>query len=230
MPAIFAETKAGRSLKYIYLEAVSLLAVVQWPFLTFLAIMAHPIILIWLGPTWLEIVPVVQLLCIANLALFAACLSYPVLVAAGSVRDALVSSLISLPPSLAVILAASFVSVQAVAASALLALPFQAVVAIHFISRHLDIGPKDVLFATWKAAVVTLFAAAPAIFCAALVEYGLLHPFLGLMLASLATGSSWLLSLIVVNHPLVPRLQLVAGRLFGSTRSRFLAPARRNAT
>ena len=102
--------------------------------------MAQPIILIWLGPTWLEIVPLVRILCIAYLSLFAACLTYPVLVAVGSVRDALVSSLISLPPSLLVIFAASFFGVKAVAASALLTLPFQAAVAIYFIRRHLGFG------------------------------------------------------------------------------------------
>lgn len=229
MPAVFAETKAGATLKHIYLEAASLLAVVQWPFLAFLAIMAHPIILIWLGPTWLEIVPLVQLLCIANLALFAACLSYPVLVAAGRVQDALISSLISLPPSLVLIFAASFVSVQAVAASALLALPFQAAVAIYFISRHLNIRPKDMLLAVWKAAVVTLSASAPAIFCSIMVEYSLLRPLTGLLLACFASAGSWLLCSIVVDHPLVPRLQLAAGRLFSSTLLRFRVPAGRNA-
>ena len=74
--------------------------------------MAHPIILILLGQTWLEIVPLVRFLCVANLALFAACLSYPVLVATGSVRDALTSSLISLPPSLLIILCAAFFGVR----------------------------------------------------------------------------------------------------------------------
>ena len=113
----------------------------QWPFLLFVAIMAHPIILILLGQTWLEIVPLVRFLCVANLALFAACLSYPVLVAAGSVRDALTSSLISLPPSLLVILCAAFFGAEAVAASALLTLPFQAAVALYFIGRRLDLRP-----------------------------------------------------------------------------------------
>ena len=54
-------------------------------------------------------------LSIADLALFAACLIYPVLVAAGGVRDALVYlSFITLPPSLLVILGASFFGVPPV--------------------------------------------------------------------------------------------------------------------
>ena len=60
MPAIFAQTKAGGNLKHIYLDAIALLTGVYWPFLAFLAIMAQPIILIWLGQTWLEIVPLVH--------------------------------------------------------------------------------------------------------------------------------------------------------------------------
>ena len=139
MPAVVAQRAAGADLKRVYLEAIELLSAVQWPFLVFVAIAARPIILIWLGQKWLEIVPLVQVLCIANLALFAACLSYPVLVAVGGVRDALVSSFISLPPSLAVILCASFFGVQAVAASALAdaAFPSRSCNLFHFpASRH----------------------------------------------------------------------------------------------
>src|SRR6202048_5047813 len=158
MPAIFAQTKAGGNLRRIYLDAIALLTAVHWPFLAFLVIMAQAIISIWLGSTWLEIVPLVRMMCIAYLALFAACLTYPVLVAVGGVRDALISSLISLPPSLLIIFIASFWSVQAVAASAMLTLPFQAAVAIYFISKNLDIRLLDLFRATFKSGIVTLFS------------------------------------------------------------------------
>lgn len=213
MPAIFNETGAGGSLKRIYLDAMALLTAVQWPFLAFMAIMAHPIILIWLGATWLEVVPLVRLLSIANLALFAACLTYPVLVAVGRVRDSLISSLISLPPSLLVVFAASFFGVQAVAASALLTLPFQAAVAIHFISRHIDIGWKDLLRATSKGAIVTLTASVPAAVFATLIQYNQLHPVLGLGLACFTSSAGWLLGLILTEHPLLFRLRLAAAAL-----------------
>lgn len=80
--------------KRIYLHAISLLTVLHWPFLIFMVVMAKPIILVWLGPSWLEVVPLIRLLCIAQLSLFATCLTYRVLVAAGSVRDTPLSSLI----------------------------------------------------------------------------------------------------------------------------------------
>ena len=137
MPAIFAQTRSGGDLKQLYLNAIELISSIQWPFLIFLALMADPIIRVWLGTTWIEIVPLVRLLCIASLSLFAAWLTYPVLVAVGRVNDAFRSSLISLPPSLLLIFVASFFGIQAVAASALLTLPFQAAVAVYFVSTHL---------------------------------------------------------------------------------------------
>ncbi len=86
MPAIAAQRNAGADLRRVYLEGIQQLSAVQWPFLIFIAIMAYPIVLIWLGPNWLEIVSLVRILCVANLALFAACLTYPMLVAVGRVR------------------------------------------------------------------------------------------------------------------------------------------------
>jgi O-antigen/teichoic acid export membrane protein len=228
MPAVFAQTKAGGNLKRIYLDSISLLTAVQWPFLAFLAIMAQSIISIWLGETWLEIVPLVRMMCIAYLSLFAASLSYPTLVAVGSVRDALVSSLISLPPSLLVIFIASFFGVQAVAASAMLTLPFQAAVSIYFISKHLDIRLLDLCRTTLKSGIVTLFSCAGPLVCAAMIEYGLMRPLVGLGLACISAAMCWLLSLVVTDHPLMPRLRLAAEILSDSFPLLKVGQARRN--
>lgn len=222
MPAIFAQTSAGADLKRIYLRAISLLTVLYWPFLIFMAVMAKPIILVWLGPSWLEVVPLIRLLCIAQLSLAAACLTYPVLVAAGSVRDTLFSSLISLPPSLLVVFAASFFGVEAVAASTLLTLPFQAAVAIHYVGRHLDLRFTDFVQATQKSAIVALCSCATAAICALLVERGLMGPIAGIFVACASAAALWLAALFAVQHPLLPELKgplagvlSVAGRFMG---------------
>jgi O-antigen/teichoic acid export membrane protein len=216
MPAIIAQTSAGADLKRIYLHAISLLTVLHWPFLTFMAVMAKPIIFVWLGPSWLEVVPLIQLLCVGYLSLFAACLTYPVLVAAGSVRDTLLSSLISLPPSLLIILAASFFGVEAVAASALLTLPFQAAVAIYFVGRHLDLRLADIIHATQKSGLVALCSGATVAVCASLVEYGLIGSVAGIFVACVAAAATWLGALVAVQHPLLPELKEPAGRLLSA--------------
>lgn len=213
MPAIFAHTKAGGDLKRIYLNAIQLLTAVHWPFLSFVAIMAQPIVLLWLGPLWTDVVPLVRMLCIAYLALFAACLTYPVLVAVGSVRDALTSSLISLPPSLAAIVIAAFFGVEAVAAVSLLCLPFQAAVAITFISRHLAIRPTELVGATVKSAIVTLLSALGPIAVAAAIKAGLIGLAPGLCLAGAVAAAGWLLGLVATDHPLLAHLRSLSSSL-----------------
>lgn len=213
MPVIVARRQAGDDLKAVYLEAIELLSAAHWPFLIFVAIMARPIIAIWLGETWLEVVPLVRLLCIANMALFAACLSYPMLVAVGSVRDALVSSFISLPPSLLVIFAASFFGVQAVAASAVLTLPFQAAVAIYFIGRHLGLKPTDITRTLMKSGIVTVVTAFGTSGCAALTEAGMLTSLGGLASGLGVAALCWWLGLLMTGHPLLHHLHVAAAGL-----------------
>src|SRR5258705_7573604 len=98
------------------------------------------------------------MLCIASLSLFAGCLTYPVLVALGFVRDTLVSSLISLPPSLLAIFVASFFGVRAVAACALLTLPFHAIVSRCFVGRRLSITPVDLILAPLKSGIFPAYS------------------------------------------------------------------------
>ena len=113
--------------------------------------MARPIVSVWLGPMWMETIPLIRILCTAYVALFAACLTYPTLVVLGGIRDALISSFISLPPSLLVMFFASFFGVEALAASTLITLPFQAATAFYFISRRLNVKPSALFTPPKKA-------------------------------------------------------------------------------
>jgi O-antigen/teichoic acid export membrane protein len=222
MPAIFAQTRSGGDLKRIYLNAIELIAVMQWPFLLFVALMAEPIIWIWFGPTWIEIVPLIRMLCLASLSLFAACLTYPVLVAVGRVRDTLVSSLISLPPSLLVIFVASFFGVQVVAASALMILPFQAGVALIFISRRLAMSPGDLVRALLKSSIVAACSTAGVLLSIWISEFSLAGPFLKLLFGGICAIIAWGLGLVMTKHPLLAQMRLAANGITAPPRFPFL--------
>jgi O-antigen/teichoic acid export membrane protein len=209
MPAIVAYKRSGGSLKPMYLNAIELITAIQWPFLIWFAAMAQPIIWIWLGSTWNEIVPIIQIMCIASLALFAACLTYPILVAVGHVRDALVSSLISLPPSLLAIFVASFFGVRAVAASTLVTLPFQAFVAFYFVSRHLAISPMELVRATQRSGIVTVCSIAGVLVSMVIAELLSSGTVVELVLAGVLSAIGWWLGLTITNHPLLAQLRLV---------------------
>jgi hypothetical protein len=125
----------------------------------------------------------------------------------------LISSLVSLPPSLLVILCASFFGVHAVAASALLTLPFQTAVAMLFIGRHLSLGFGDIARALLKSMVVTTATVSGVLVCAWLIETGIASSLVGLTLALCAAPLCWWLGLAFTGHPLLRQLQHAAGGL-----------------
>lgn len=210
MPAIAAQTRAGADLKRLYLQAIELLSAAQWPFLTFVALAAEPIVRIWFGTGWLAVVPLLRLLSLASLSLFAACLTYPVLVAVGRIRDTLTASLISLPLSLLAIFAASFFGVEAVAATALLTLPFQAAVAMRFIARQLSFSWADLVRATRRSAAVTACSCGAVMVCVAGNRFSLSlsAPMFGT--AAIAAVAGWWLGLVLTRHPLLARIVAAA--------------------
>jgi O-antigen/teichoic acid export membrane protein len=216
MPAVSAQTRAGADLKRTYLDAVELITAVQWPCLIFMAFMAEPIVWILLGPGWAETVPLIRMLCLASLSMFAACLTYPVLVVAGRVRDTLVLSLISVPPSLLIIFVASFFGVQAVAASAFLILPFQVLVALYFIRRQLAIDAADLAGAMIKSGIVTACSATGVMAVVALNDFSLSVSMLGFVGAGAAGLAGWCLGLLITRHPLLLQLRLASTDIFSA--------------
>jgi O-antigen/teichoic acid export membrane protein len=180
-----------------------------------MAIAAEPIVSILLGPQWTGCVPLVQLLCIASLSMFAASLSYPVFVSAGHVRDALISSLISIPPSVVVIVIASFFGTTAVAASALLTLPFQVAVVLAFIRKRLNISLSELSGALVKSGVVSVSSAAAAGLAMVAGQRVFSFAVLQLLLAGTAAFVGWCVGVLVTQHPLLTQLRLAGKDVLG---------------
>jgi len=182
--------------------------------------MSHTIILFWLGPTWIEIVPLVQLLSIASVSLVAASLTYPVLVGVGRIQDTVISSLISLPPSFIVVLLASHYGAVAVAASALITFPFQAAVALYFIGKRLGISPGDLARAVFKSSAVALITSLAVLLSVGLTTYVHAGPIVELISASTFAAVGWIVALFATNHKLLEQLKLVARGIVGFVRIR----------
>jgi O-antigen/teichoic acid export membrane protein len=110
LPAMTAHAGDLAALKRFYLEAIELISGLQWPFLLVAALLAEPIVVVLFGSGWAGAVPLARFLAVASLATFAACLTYPMLVAVGRVRDALIVNLLSIPPSLLLLFGAAFLA------------------------------------------------------------------------------------------------------------------------
>ena len=104
----------------------------------------------------------------------------------------------------------SFFGVQAVAASALLTLPFQAGVALYFVSKHLAISLADLYRATVKSGVVTFCSTIGVLISTVMAEVGWIGPIAQLLLGSLFAAVGWILGLIVSKHPLLVQMRQAA--------------------
>ena len=205
LPAFSAETRQGRPLKIPYLRALALITGLQWPALATLATLAYPAVDLLLGHQWHAVAPLVQIVSIASFFSFSFELNYPVLVSMGAVRDIFKRALIICPISALVILTATFYGLDAVAWSLMAVIPFQAVVSLAFVRRHIGITWPEVGAAIWKSAVVALMTVAGP----AAVTLGLGSVRLDLEWTALALGLAavgWFAGLWATAHVMLDEL------------------------
>jgi O-antigen/teichoic acid export membrane protein len=202
LPAFAEQARSGDSLKAGYLHGLSLMTAVQWPVLIMLSLLAGPVVDILLGPQWGAVPPLVRVMALANMALAPAVLTFPVLVAAGRVGDALWATLISLPPSFAIVIGAAFVNLEAVAASLLVVAPLQMFVAYLFIRRAIGIGWADLVRAARDSACLALGAALAPIVVVATSSTGFSLGWLQTAMAVAGGAAGWAAALMLVDHPL----------------------------
>jgi O-antigen/teichoic acid export membrane protein len=203
LPAFSARARETNSLKAPYLRGVSYITAVMWPAQVTLAILAHPIVLVLLGPQWTAAVPVVQIMALAMVFAFSAELNYPVLIASGAIRATFTRALIIWPVSCVMLSAAAFGGPMAMALSLFLAIPFQAVVTIYAVRKCIDMGWSELFAAARPSLAVTLFAAAGPLVIVAWsgFSFALSIP-TGVSAGALAAGG-WIAGLWLTRHPLL---------------------------
>ena len=217
LPALAEQVRQGVDLKPAYLRALTYATAVQWPVLLCLVVLAEPVVRVLLGPQWGEAVPLVRLMALAALTLFPSFLTYPLLVAVGAVRDTLLMSLLSVPPSALLVFAASFHGLAAVAATQLVTGPLQVGVALIFVRRHVAFRWREFARALAPSALVALAAAVPALgVVSAFGGFGL-SP-LGTVAAGLAAVAGWAGGIGLSGHPLRAELRPVLARLVSAGR------------
>ena len=211
---VFSEiVRDGRTLKAPYLHAVSLITGIQWPALVTLALLAEPIVGLIFGPQWMAIVPYVQIISIATMFSFSFQLNYPVFLSVGAVRDSFIRGLIIWPVSALVLTVAAFFGLKAAALSFLFAIPFQAVVSVQFVRKHLDIRWMELAKASSKSLAVTAATAIGPIVVLTVVGDGWNLTILEAAEAAVLAGAGWLVAIVLTRHELLGELQHAAGHV-----------------
>jgi O-antigen/teichoic acid export membrane protein len=209
LPAMAARARAGGDLKDSYLRGHALMSAIQWPALIMLALLADPIVRVLLGEQWLEVAPLARLIALATMALAPAFMTYPLLVSVGRVRDTLASSLISLPPSVLIVVGAVSFGLEAVAASLFIAAPLQMLVALLFIRRAIGLTWVELVHASRNSMILAIGTALLPGIVIAFSPTGFVLDLQQTVLSILGGALGWLTGLWLTDHPL--KREIVAG-------------------
>ncbi len=201
-----AEVRGGGNLSKSYLRAIELITALQWPGLLLLAILAHPVVTLMLGPQWVEAVPLVQIMALALLFSFSAELNYPMLVAFGAMRDVLLRSIIVWPISALIVATASLFGLKATALAWLITMPFQAYVSVYFVRRHVPVSWKQIAAALWRSGVLALLSSVGPIAVVLFMGASFDLPPIAVAVAILLAGLGWCAGLALTAHPLLEEI------------------------
>jgi hypothetical protein len=140
-------------------------------------------------------------------------LSYPTLVVLGRVRDTLTTTLITVPPSLAVLAFAAMHSLEAVAASTWITAPLQTFVAVSVIRRHAGMRWHEIFGAVAPGAVVALASAIGPLVAMSVYGFRLDLPVAALFVAAPVSAAAGFLALRAIGHPLHVEIESLVLRL-----------------
>jgi len=212
-PALAAETRNGRDVKELYLRMLALVAVLYWPAVIMLGLLAAPAVAIVLGDQWSEAVPVLRYLAFSSVFFFAVPFAYPVLIAKGANRDAFVMSLLGRSTAAIILCVSAGFGLMAMVFSQFFSVPLQLAVALYFVHRHLRFKWAELGEHLFPSAWVTLAAVSgPLAFG---IYRGTSFQFTMAEVALLAAlaAAGWLVGLMATRHPLLVEIALMWAKL-----------------
>lgn len=206
LPAFSAKTREASPLKEPYLRGVSYITALQWPALTVIAILAHPIVDVLLGSQWGQTATLVQIISMALLFSFTFELNFPVLVAMGAIRDVFLRAVVAWPISAAILSIGAYFGLKAMAFSMFLAVPFQAYVAVHAVRKHIEMTWGEIFLALRKSFIVTLCTATAPLAVVALAGFTFDLSVIEGLAAGVLAAPGWLIGLWLTKHPFLGEL------------------------
>lgn len=222
LPAFAAQLRDDAFSKESYLYGATLITGISWPFFCGLALMAYPVVRILFGDQWDAAVPVLQYLAVSNIIMALVIMSSEVMVAVGAVKYVLHKALIIQSTRIAIVVACSFYSFEAVAAGQIAVGVIAVAVSQFYLRRAIGLGFRDLVMASMPSAAVTAVSMIGPVLVALFYPPGpgLLWP--PLVLAVASGGIGWLVAVFAVGHPVRNEIMI----LFRKTRSLVASPHR----
>jgi hypothetical protein len=194
LPALSLSMRNGHALKTSYLRALTYVTAVHWPSLIMLVLLAHPVVTILLGPKWLEVVPLAQIISGAMILNFSFHLTSSTLIAAGAVHRVL------LLYAVIVVSIAAAHSLLAVAWSMFIIMLAEVLLSLFLVRRSIPFTARELGLALKPSVVATAGAVSGPLLLAAV--FGFEVPPVALPAAAALSAVGWFAGLRAAGHPL----------------------------
>jgi hypothetical protein len=119
--------------------------------------------------------------------------------------------------SAVILCSAAWFGIMAMAASKLLTLPFQMVLSLCFVRRHVHFRWRELWAALWRSAAITAGSAAGPICVVALSDSGFDLSPAATAVALLLAASGWLAAVFMTRHPVLQEIRNGADKIAGTS-------------
>jgi len=213
LPALAEKARRGEDLRDAFLRSYEYMAVLYWPFLTFLAFLAEPVIMVLLGDQWLAAAPIIRILCIAYAIGSPGYMAQTLLIAMGRMRDLLVLNLLVLPPMITALVIGSMFSLETVAWLLVVAHSISITITMRFVEKLLRVRVSDVLLTSGKSLLVAALTSAVPLFTALWPEMMPQSSLLLLLVVGPLTAAVWLAAVVAARHSIAGEMNFVLGKV-----------------
>jgi O-antigen/teichoic acid export membrane protein len=217
LPEFSRRAREGKDLKAAYLGALSHVSVVQWPAMVLLAVLAEPVVLLVLGGQWLEVAPLLRILCPALMLTVPIGLQYAILVASGALHRLPKLLLAQTLVMAAALLLSARHGLHALAWSMYAAMPVVAGLSLVVVQRAVGFRWRNLWSDAGRSALVTVAAAAGPL----AVSLSASPAPISLACAALASmlgAAGWSLGLCASSHPFWSEVRRTAAAILPASR------------
>ena len=201
LPTFSQRVRSGQSVAALYLQGISYLTCIAWPFAAALVFLADPLVRLLFGSQWLEAVPLVQILATIAATSPLLRLNRAVFVASGHIATNLRIELIIQPLRLALVVYACFQDLLTLAVALTLPPILNSILSQILLQRILAYDARDFARRLFASLLISVIAAIPPACTVLAFGWHPQSPILALLAGGLGGGCAWLAAVIALDHP-----------------------------
>ncbi|BAW80585.1 polysaccharide biosynthesis protein [Candidatus Nitrosoglobus terrae] len=206
LPYFSKHKRQGKSIKYHYLQALTYVTGLAWPFYGCLFFLAGPVIRLLYGPQWVSSVPIAEILCFMGVLRILFSLNQELAVALSNPGVTLRINIISGIFKLAILIITVPYGLKAAALGLIAATIIQILLWIRSLQKLLGIDIAGYLQSLSKSMLVTLVSVLPIMplwFAYDNLWDVSVNEF---VITALGAAGAWIIALWVVHHPLADEI------------------------